>query len=189
MRLLSVSVDSTDNTNMSLCLSTSEEFKVNDCIRIDPCLYWYNEEDYHTWFKTFGCKEKEDQCKAEDWYCDQLAQNVGASKECLDNLKKEYIRKQVKFSYPVLGHPQKQFLVKLNAYLSQPQGHIIDSIDSIDSNKINIKMNNDMSSTEINYASTYKLLTGIVHNISNSTNISMTVYTRDEDDVVLATNI
>ena len=189
--LVRISEITVDTTSSYLCLKLVQAVKMecfskNDCIRFDPCLHWYDSAEYTNWHSEKGIHEQNEQTAAEQWYCDQLAQNVGASKECLDNLKKEYIRKQVKFSYPTHGYPQNDTLVELSAYLTRPEGHAV--LDTVAAAETITEICIDVGGFA-GISIKHTLLTGIIYSISNSTNISMTVYTRDEDDVVMSTNI
>ena len=181
-----------------LCITLAEmdctmPIQAGDCIHFDGCIEWYNKDIWTDWWNNTGKHEHTAFQETNRWYCEQLHLNRGGSVEHLQKLREEFSNKQVRFSYPTQA-PTPQ-LKALTAFLTRPSGLQVRRVD-IANRRIYVEM-----TTEPNLANQLgvefseltlganKLLYAYLHHTSNTTNISMTVWTREEEDVIMASNI
>ena len=190
----------------------------NNHITFERCLEWYNQTWYDVWMTDVGNQQIAQQEEVEDEYYDKLIAHRGADNDTLLKLKKDFARKQIKFDYPSVGHPVDARFADLQDYLQRPEGHKVLATGDYDLatftspsttgyiNSIRIAMpvvvdkstgtatlrefggNNVSLDTDIRTGN-YPLLTGTLLNNSVCTNISMTVVTREEGNVVVSRNV
>ena len=129
----------------------------------------------------------------EEHYANSI-QEAHGDLEQIACLREEYAEKQVKFSFPVHGYPINDKLSAMSAFLSKEGGHYVSDIPA-DSNQIRIEVTDlqtqsllDNFQSQINQ-SQIKLTRCIMYNNSVSTNISMSVLTREEENALLSQNV
>lgn len=160
-------------------------FKEGDCIHIDPCIEVYDQAEYDTWLQNTGQKERTDFEEKRTAYAKELYKQRNATAECREALRREFIQSLQPFSAPTRSTQQE--IQQLLGYLTRPQGHLVASYDS-SSSTVFVKQDS-LHHTAANTLATYALLYAVFYHTSNTTNISLTVWTREEEDVIMSTNI
>jgi len=159
----------------------------NDCLHFDCVLEWYNQQRWSDWVSATGAGNAELNRfeELEEEYAEQLHAHQGTSLETLQKLREDYERKQVRFSYPLdPSTPEQQ---KLHDFVTGPAGLLVQEVDG---NMVYVNLPGTISLADVSNAmSASVLLYAAMYNTSNSTNISMTVWTREEEDVVMASNV
>ena len=124
-----------------------------------------------------------------DDYAVELAKQPNPTKECLDALKATLEKSQVRFSYPFVPAD----LDFLTQFLIRKSGHIVQKIST--SKEVVLKLPSTGAFAHFSHTDLKTLiqpnilLYAPLYNVSNSTNISLTVWTREEENVVEADNV
>ena len=160
-------------------------FKEGDCIHIDPCMEVYDQAEYDAWLSTVGHKERhdfEEKCTA---YAKELYKQRNATAECREALRREFIQSLQPFSAPTRS--TQPHIHRFLDHITRSHGH---SVTSHDSSKSTVYIKLDSSyQLAANDVSAYAFPYAVFYHTSNTTNISLTVWTREEEDVILSTNI
>ena len=160
-------------------------FKDGDCIHIDPCIEVYDQAEHDMWLHNTGQKERAEFEEKLSAYAKKLYKQRNATAECREALRREFIQSLQPFSAPTRStQPEIQ---RLLSYLTRPQGHTVVFYDSATST-VFVTLDS-LHHTAANTLATYALLYAVFYHTSNTTNISLTVWTREEEDVILSTNI
>lgn len=158
-------------------------FKKGDCIHIDPCIEVYDQAEHDAWSLSAGQTERHDFEEKLTAYAKKLYKQRNATAECREALRREFIQSLQPFSAPTRStQPEIQ---RLLSYLTRPEGLTVASYDS-STVFVNLPASYHTAATTL---ATYALLYAVFYHTSNTTNISLTVWTREEEDVILSTNI